>query len=101
VEPSLKKALEGNRKLGLHTLILLDIGLKASEGLELLLKAGVIKHEDRMVAACRLGGGSEIAYGEAGELAGKKGLEKTPAVLVIPGKLHFLEEEFLRRFSAI
>jgi len=80
-----------NRKAGLHTLVLLDIGMDSKRGIETLLKR--MDAKDEAVVACHLGGDAAIRYGKLGDLA--KGIALTPAVIIIPGELHFLEKEFL------
>lgn len=91
-----------NIKAGLHTLVLLDIGMDAVDGMEIL--RNFLKGKN-VVAACRLGCGDAVMrYGSIGELLkgemrnevknGMKG--KVPAVICIPGELHFSEEEFLQ-----
>jgi len=97
---AVKEAIAGNKKLGLHTLLLLDldheIGLymKASDAVKMLLKAGVVKEREKLVAAARLGSpDSDIVC-----LPAKEMLESqlgVPAVLIVPGKLHFKEKEAL------
>ncbi|MEM5812295.1 MAG: diphthine synthase [Candidatus Aenigmatarchaeota archaeon] len=90
-----------NRKLGLHTLVLLDIGMGVAQGVEILLgieksvKKKIIS-EQKIVACSCLGSESrKILYRGAGELlASDLG---PPAVLIIPGRLHFMEKEFLER----
>jgi len=89
-----------NRKMGLHTLVLLDIPTTARKGIEVLLeledrkKKGIIR--DDMIACCRLGSTQKvIRCGNADSLIKDKELDATPAVLLIPGKLHFAEEEAL------
>ncbi len=89
-----------NQKLGLHTLVLLDIPMTAKKGVEVLTelekrnKKGSI--EEKIVACCRLGTGNKIIkYGTVDGLAKDKELDVTPAVLLVPGKLNFKEEEVL------
>ncbi len=96
------EVIEQNLKAGLHTLVLLDIGMKIPEALSQLLelesecKRNVFSADTKMIACCRLGGKDEvIKYGKVSELASNKNLEKVQALLVIPGELHFKEEEAL------
>ena len=95
-----------NKKLGLHTLILLDTKpdkqMDVKKGLEILLelekqkKKKLFTKKTKVVAACELGGKGIIKYDTIESLIRNKGLEdKTPAVIIVPGKLHFLEKEFL------
>jgi diphthine synthase len=90
-----------NRELGMHTLLLLDIDMDTGEGLEILLrieqekKKGLIDSDRYFIAASGLGSEKgTIIYDKALELI-KKPLEP-PAVLILPGKMHFTEEEFLK-----
>ncbi|MFH0832627.1 MAG: diphthine synthase [Candidatus Aenigmatarchaeota archaeon] len=82
-----------NKKAGLHTLILLDIGMTVREGAELLIKNKIVSKDDKIVACCRLGGDQVIKYDSALSLT--KEDFPTPAALIIPGKMHFKEEEAL------
>jgi diphthine synthase len=88
-----------NRKSGLHTLILLDISMPVAQGVDILLglekssKKKIIS-DQKAVAISRLGSDKQkIIYRSAGELL-TTGLDP-PAVLIIPGKMHFTEKEFL------
>jgi len=85
------EAVKTNQKAGLHSLILLDIGMTATRALELLKDE---LKDQKVIAACQLGGDSEIAYGAIEELLKQK-FEKEPAVIIVPGELHFMEKEFL------
>ncbi len=96
-----------NKKIGLHTLILMDIKppryMSVKEGLEVLLEIGkqkkenIITEETFFVAASNLGSEKQkIKYGKLKDLV--KENFGTPAVLVLPGELHFSEKEFLDVF---
>jgi diphthine synthase len=98
---NIKNTVKNNKKLGLHTLLLLDIdrenniNMTVPEALKLLLKAKLIKEFDEIVVFSKAG--EEIFYNIAKEFLNKKiGL---PAVLIIPGKLHFRERDFLELFQ--
>jgi len=98
---NVKNTVKNNKKLGLHTLLLLDIdrenniNMTVPEALKMLLKAKIIKDFDEIVVFSRAG--EEIFYNIAKEFLNKKiGL---PAVLIIPGKLHFREKDFLELFQ--
>ena len=80
-------AVRKNLRAGLHTLVLLEPGL----GLERALK--LLKLKRPLVAGCRFGGETLIRYGRPSKL--KELGDCQPAVLVIPAKLSFYEEEFL------
>jgi len=105
VQQSTIKAIEQNQQAGLHTLILLDITMDAAAGAGLLKGAlkgllGAGKKGKKMAAACQLGGGSGdsiILYNTAEELEKAAELKgRTPAIIAIPGSLHFSEEEYLQ-----
>jgi diphthine synthase len=97
-----------NKKRGLHSLVFLDIGercMDAKEALELLMKIekekkkGVAKKNSFAVVLSRVGSEEQkITYGKIEELL-KAELGKPPFILIIPGKLHFVEEEALGKFK--
>lgn len=95
---SVKDTIEGNRKLGLHTLLLLDLDaekekfMTVSKALEILLENKIISEKEKLIAA-HISENSQIFYGIPEELMKKK--IDIPSVLVMPGKLHFMEKEFL------
>jgi diphthine synthase len=97
-------AAEKNQKLGMHTLILLDVGMGTAGGIGVLMAIGskrkkpLVSGNTMLVAACALGTpGAIIRYGKARELL-RKSLEP-PSVLILPGKLHFAEKEYLEAFK--
>lgn len=89
-----------NLKVNAHTLILIDIGLSfenAMERLNLDTKKKGIKLE-KIIVCERLGlKDSKIYYDSINKLKSKK--VKTPFCFIIPGKMHFFEEEILKRFD--
>lgn len=93
-----------NRNMGLHTLVLLDIKppkyMGVKDGLEILLeiekgKKGKLFSENVfLVAASNLGSEKQkIKYGKISALL--KEDFGVPAVVIIPGELHFFEKEYL------
>ncbi|MFH1770106.1 MAG: diphthine synthase [archaeon] len=96
--------IKDNQKMGLHTLVLLDIkpdrNMTINEAIEILLNIENKRNEkvftkDTMVVGCaRLGGNSKIKYGKASEVW-KVDFGKPLHCLIVPGKLHFIEEEAL------
>jgi diphthine synthase len=81
-----------NRKSGLHTLVLLDIDMAAEEGTKLLINNNVISEDEKIVVCTNLGTtNAKIVYGEANKIK----IDDVPAVIIIPGKLNFKEEEAL------
>jgi len=82
-----------NIELDMHSLVLLDTEpepMDAKTALEMLSEF------DFAVVISRLGAMDEkITYGKTAELSEKK-LGKPPFAIIIPAKLHVLEEEFLK-----
>jgi len=94
-----------NRSRGLHSVVFLDLKercMEAGEALEQLLKVESERHrlgEFYAVVLSRVGSRDQkITYGKAGELL-KANLGKPPFILIVPGQLHFMEEEALQRFK--
>lgn len=89
-----------NKKNGLHTLLLLDIDMNVKEGVETLMKIeekdkkGYLRMDTEIIALSRIGSDDQkIVFGKVKDVV-KNGM-KNPAVIIVPGKLHFLEKEFL------
>lgn len=87
-----------NEKQGLHTLVLLDVDqenhryMSVAEALELLINNDDKYKDMKIIAACCLGSKKQkIIYRKCSDLA-KERFEE-PAVILIPGKLNFSEEE--------
>lgn len=98
-----KRVLQ-NIEAGFHSLVLLDIRaddpateprlMTATEGAALLLEGGVATGA-RACAAARVGrSDQQIWCGTLGEMAQAK-IGEVPHSIVIPGELHFVEEEAL------
>jgi len=99
-----------NRDAGLHTLVLLDIQahndryMTASEGCEIILKmeerskTGSIG-SDTMVAAIARAGRKDgtVVYGTLEEIKNMD-LGLPPHCMIVPGNLHFMEEDVLDLF---
>lgn len=96
---SFMETIKKNQEINAHSLILVDIGLEfktAIERLERLIEREKISN--KIVVCERLGiENSKILYKKIPELKNKK--IKNPFCLIIPGKLHFLEEEMLNKFE--
>ncbi|MFH1229573.1 MAG: diphthine synthase [Candidatus Aenigmatarchaeota archaeon] len=99
---NVKSTLKENKKLGLHTLLLLDIDhetgihMAVKDAVKMLLKEKLLKDFDNIISFSKAGGDSEIYYKAAKEFLAKEvGL---PAVLIVPGKLHFREKDYLEMF---
>jgi len=104
------EAIKENLSKGMHTLILLDVKaeekrfMTINEAIELLLeiehqkKEGILTPDTICVGAARLGGDSKIRAGPAEDLM-KEDFGKPPHILIVPGKLHFMEEEALEIYG--
>ena len=103
--------LKENQSLGLHTLFLLDLkpaekkfmtvnrAIEIMEQIEEHKKEKLINKDTLVVGCARLG--SEDFMVKSGKLAQVKKADfgKPPHCLIIPGKLHFLEEEMLEEWK--
>jgi diphthine synthase len=106
-------AIRDNKNLGLHTLVLLDV--KSEKGkymsvpeaaeiimdLETEMGQGILKKDTNVIAVCRLGRKDQvIKYAQIQVLKDDRTLDsKTPAVIIVPGEMHFMEEEYLKLIS--
>ncbi len=100
--------IKDNLSLGLHTLVLLDLRpqenkfMSISDAINVLLdiekkrKGKVITEETLAIGCARLG--SENSVIKKGKIKELKGFDfgKPVHCLIIPGKMHFAEEEFLQ-----
>jgi len=104
------KAIKENMGRGLHTLILLDVKaeerrfMTINEAIHLLLEMesrkgdGIVTPDTIFVGAARLGGDSTIRTGPAEDLM-KEDFGDPPHILIVPGRLHFMEEEALEMYG--
>lgn len=108
---SVYETMKENKNRGLHTLCLLDVSSDARsfmaplQGIDLILGMerqfgkGVIEPSQKVVVLCKSGEESKIFYNEI-EAFHKNTIMETPAVVIVPGKLHFAEKEFLENFKS-
>ena len=102
---------ENNKKMGLHTLMLLDLRpnenkfMSVNEALEQLLEIekkenkNIISKESKLIGCARLGRDDfKIKFGSVKELL-EEDFGKPPHCIIFPGKLHFLEEEMLENWK--
>lgn len=104
-----------NQTIGAHTLFLLDLDpenekfLSANEAMDLLISASKkaneyedvksITAESELIVCARLGAPDQILkYGKLSELK-KLDFGGPVHCIIAPGKLHFMEEEFLEQFK--
>jgi diphthine synthase len=97
-------ALLSNKERGLHTLLLLDIQaekkryMNPQEAFEILTKVDTERILTTAIVVSRLGHETqEIRYGTVDELESCT-YGDPPHCIVIPGDLHFMEEEYLQHF---
>ncbi|MBN2013769.1 MAG: diphthine synthase [Candidatus Altiarchaeota archaeon] len=102
--------LRDNLKLGAHTLFLLDVRaeedryMTVNDAIRILLqieekrRESIFTEETLCIGAARLGGDSLIRYGKAKDVKDYD-FGKPPHILVVPGRLHFMEEEMLETLT--
>jgi diphthine synthase len=102
--------LRDNIRTGLHTLFLLDVKpaekrfMSVNDAIKILLviegckRENMFTEETRCVGAARLGNNSIIKFGQVRNLL-EYDFGKPPHVLIVPGELHFMEEEMLKTFA--
>ncbi len=103
--------LKDNKKLGLHTLFLLDLKpeenryMKINEAIDYLFnlekkkKFKIITNSTLCIGCAALGSeDSKIVYGKISDVK-KINFDEIPQCLIIPGKMQFFEEEYLEDFK--
>lgn len=103
--------LKENKPVGAHTLMLLDLdpsserfmtindALEIVKRVEAKRKEGLITDDSLCVGVARLGFQSQkIVSGTVSQLS-KVDFGPAPHCLILPGKLHFIEEEALKQFE--
>ena len=104
-------ALKENLKINCHTLMLLDLRpqenkfMTISEAIRYLLKIELKRNEKVFTENTFVIGASKISskeqkikYGKARDIMNFN-FGSSPYCLIVPGKLHFMEEEFLKMYS--
>lgn len=98
---SFMEIVKENESIGAHSLLLIDIDMDFQDALGSLERAAK-KHEIALkkIIVCQSLGTrhSKIFYKNLFELREFKGVRK-PYCIIIPGKLHFVENEFLDGFK--
>jgi diphthine synthase len=102
---SVFEIIRENQKRGLHTLCLLDMDaeknryMTVSEALDILSKGKAVNENSEIIVFAKAGSErSLIAYGKVKDLI-RKNIKDIPAVVIIPGKLHYMEKEFLNIYT--
>ena len=91
--------IQENKKINAHTLILVDIGLDSKTALYQLEEASKnkIKLEKILICSCLGTKNQKIYYNTIDNL--KKIKIKPPYCIILPSKLHFLEEDALNNLT--
>ena len=105
---SVYRTIAENKNLGLHTLCLLDIAdgsMTINKGLNILLQLGKnsaenLLDENSEAVVFSIGEKSSIVFGKISELLNAN-IDFLPAVIILPGSLHFTEREFLHQYKLI
>ena len=103
--------LKGNLSLGLHTLFLLDLNpeeekfMKVNDAIRYLLKIELKRNEKIFsektlcVGCARVGSESQLIKARSAKELLKFDFGKPVHCLIVPGKLHFMEEEALSMYK--
>jgi diphthine methyl ester synthase len=105
------QVLKENLAQGLHTLLLLDIQadkqrfMTIAEAIRYLLALAekkqdtVFSPKTKCAGVARMGSTTELIIAGSAEVLMKKEFGKPPHALIVPGKLHFMEEEMLEHWA--
>lgn len=93
---SFLEIIKENKKINAHSLILMDIDLEFDDAIKQLLDSGIEKKEKIIICSGLGTKNSRIFYKEIKDLKNIK--IRKPYCIIIPGKMHFMEEEFLKGF---
>ncbi len=104
------EAIKRNREMGLHTLVLLDLKetgetMTVAEALDYLMekerseKGNVLTEKDLICALGDVGSDDPEVVCDTVENLAKRKMRSRIFCLVIPGDLHFMEEEALKTFT--
>jgi len=107
IPESVFKIIRENQKRGLHTLCLLDLDMEnnrfmfVNDALDVLIKGKVVSGSSRIVVFAKVGSKNPlISYEKVNNLI-KKNIRDIPAILIMPGRLHYIEEEFLNLYTTV
>ncbi len=97
---SFLEIIKENQSINAHTILLVDIGLSFKEALQQLESAIKSIKLEKIIICSLLGTNKQkILYNSTENLKKIKEDIEEPFCFIIPGKLHFLEEEMLTYFS--
>lgn len=100
---SIVELIKQNKERGLHTLCFLDVDIEANkflkvcDAIKFLVESKIIEEEEKIVVASCIGTDKQkFIWKEAKSLTDLQ--VDLPAVIIIPGNLHFSEREMLGTF---
>jgi diphthine synthase len=102
---SVFEVIKENKKIGLHTLCLLDVVadenryMKVNEAIDILLKGKIITKNEKMVVFAMAGSENPFMVYDSVKNLIEKNIEYTPAVIAVLGELHYTEKGFLEAYS--
>lgn len=103
VPDSVLETIEANRERGLHTLVYLDIKAEREEYMTANVAARMLaddwEPETLAVAVCRAGGPDPVVRADRLESLSGAEFGSPLHLLIVPGKLHHVEREALRRLA--
>ena len=98
---SIFEIIRENKKREFHTLCLLDVTaeenkyMSVTESLKILLQGEVIDKDVKIVVFAKAGSENPVILFDSVNNLINNDISDTPAVIIIPGKLHFTEKEYL------
>ena len=93
---SIKKYIEKNDSIGLHSLVLLDIDYDASSAAKKLVNLGVESSREAVLIERANHDNMKIEASTLEKISGSE-LGSTPHSIILPGEKSFKEEEFLKQ----
>lgn len=98
---SIKKIVKENKKRGLHTLLLIDPELSLKQAIEKILNDKIVNEDEKIVIYSNYKGDEVILYDFPKNIINSEKIkEEYQYSIIIPGELHFMEEEALNMFSS-
>ncbi|MBI2547546.1 MAG: diphthine synthase [Candidatus Aenigmarchaeota archaeon] len=94
--------INDNKKRNLHTLCLLDVKaeegeyMTVNEGLKILLAGKVVGQNDKIVVFAKAGSDKPLLVHNSVKTLLKQNISDIPVVIIILGKLHFTENDYLK-----
>jgi diphthine synthase len=107
---SFYNVIKENTARGLHTLLFLDISerlMTVNEALSILLdiekrrKENVLRSDSLVVGIGCVGSENPVMIAGSADVVKNRDFGPDPHILIIPGELHFMEEEYLKEFGGL